>query len=256
MSLSVSTGIIMLIGLTAHLLRVVVRRAVTEPQAQRLLREVIAASELCGCCFELAIVADTFGVITYAVYLFLVSIYWSLAWGDANACPYLQVEEWWLGRTRLPTVLLRILAEVAGGWATWRYIRLLWRLELSPAHHDRWLEECSADLQVSPLQGALVEGVAVLLCRLVARSMDDLEPRFAVAIDSLCGTSLVIAGFNYSGGYYNPMLASAMKLGCRGHSVGEHVAVYWGAATVGAVASTYLYPVLRPTLTNRPLKRE
>ena len=251
MSLAVSTGVLLLQCLLAHLLRTVVRRSVSRPEPHALLQECIAASELCACAFELGIIAGSYGVSTYAVYLFVLSIYQSYAWGDAYACPYLHVEDWWLGRQQLVTAALRILAEVVGGWVTWRYVRAVWWLELAAGHRGRWLEQCTADLQVSPLHGALVEGVAVLLCRLVARALSDRQHRFAAAIDSFCGTSLVVAGFNYSGGYYNPMLASALKLGCRGHTVAEHLAVYWGAATVGALASTQLYPLLRPTLTGR-----
>ena len=252
MSRAVSTGIVVLMCLVAHLLRAVVRRIGTSPEPHALLQEFIAASELCACAFELGIIAGSSGVSTYAVYLFVLSIYQSSAWGDVYACPYLHVEDWWLGRQGLVTAMLRILAEVAGGWVTWRYVRALWELELAADHQGRWLEQCTADLQVSPLHGAIVEGAAVLLCRLVARALSDRHHPFATAINSFCGTSLVVAGFDYSGGYYNPMLASALKLGCRGHTVAEHLAVYWGAATIGALASTELYPLLRPILTGQP----
>jgi len=256
MSLAVSTAIIGLLCLLGHLLRLLVRRSIRQPQYQNLLQEAIAASELCGCVYELGIIANSHGLVMYAVYLFSVGVYWSLAWGDVYACPYLHVEDWWTGKTRLNSAILKVLAEVAGGWATWRYVRLLWQLQLSPAHQDRWVETCSADLQVTPLHGALVEGGAVLVCRLLARALSDLEPRFATAINSLCGTLLVIVGLNYSGGYYNPMLASALKLGCVGHSVAEHLAVYWGAACLGAIASTHLYPLLQPHLVGTRRKLE
>ncbi|XP_043227954.1 aquaporin-11-like [Amphibalanus amphitrite] len=251
MSLAVSTAVVLFACLVAHLLRLTVRRSVHSAELRRLLAEAITASELCACAFELGIIAGSYGVGTYAVYLFLLCIYQSYAWGEVYACPYLHVEDWWLGQQAAGTAALRILAEVIGGWATWRYVRALWWLELAAGHRGRWAEACTADLQVSPLHGALVEGVAVLLCRLVARALHERQHRFATAIDAFCATSLVVAGFNYSGGYYNPMLASALKLGCRGHTVAEHVAVYWCAATAGALLSTQLYPLLRPTLTGR-----
>ena len=52
-------------------------------------------------------------------------------------------------------------------------------------------------------------------------------------------------GFNYSGGYYNPVLATGLKMGCRGHSHVEFGLVYWLAASIGAIASIYVYPVLK-----------
>jgi glycerol uptake facilitator-like aquaporin len=53
------------------------------------------------------------------------------------------------------------------------------------------------------------------------------------------------AAFNYSGGYFNPVLATSLKFGCRGHTAIEHIAVYWIGASLGAVASIYVYPLLR-----------
>lgn len=38
-------------------------------------------------------VADNFGVATYAVFLFALTIWWSLNWGEATACPYTHIED-------------------------------------------------------------------------------------------------------------------------------------------------------------------
>lgn len=43
--------------------------------------------------------------------------------------------------------------------------------------------------------------------------------------------------FNYSGGYFNPVLATALKWGCSGHTNIEHIIVYWMGACAGALAS-------------------
>lgn len=47
--------------------------------------------------------------------------------------------------------------------------------------------------------------------------------------------------FNYSGGYFNPVLATALKWGCSGYSNIDHIVVYWLGACVGAVFSIPLY---------------
>ena len=57
--------------------------------------------------------------------------------------------------------------------------------------------------------------------------------------------SLHHSAFDYSGGYYNPVLATGLKYGCKGHSTLELVLVYWVGASLGAIASVYLYPVLK-----------
>lgn len=50
--------------------------------------------------------------------------------------------------------------------------------------------------------------------------------------------------FDYSGGYYNPVLATSLKYGCKGNTDWEHFVVYWLGSSVGAVASIYAYPPL------------
>ena len=55
MSLAVSTAVVLLACLVAHLLRLVVRRTVGGGELRLLLHEFITASELCACAFELGI---------------------------------------------------------------------------------------------------------------------------------------------------------------------------------------------------------
>lgn len=121
--------------------------------------------------------------------------------------------------------------------------------------------------QVSALSGALVECVATCMCRVVSRVLGDLNPRFSTVIDAFVGTSLVVAGrrtflyffsrreemsallifdinisaFNYTGGYFNPALATSLKYGCLGTSSLEHVMVYWIGACIGSIASLRVY---------------
>ena len=73
-------------------------------------------------------------------------------------------------------------------------------------------------------------------------------------IDSFVATSLVVAAFDYSGGYYNPVLATGLKFGCRGHSHFEHFIVYWIGASLGALASIFAYPPLKNALGVKKLK--
>lgn len=61
---------------------------------------------------------------------------------------------------------------------------------------------------------------------------------------------LLSSAFDYSGGYFNPVLATSLKAGCAGHSLAEHAAVYWAGAGAGAVLALYLYrlPAVRRLL--------
>lgn len=91
--------------------------------------------------------------------------------------------------------------------------------------------------------GAVIEGIATMLCRLTSKLLSDNEPQYANAIDSFIATALVVAAFDYSGGYYNPVLATGLKFGCSGHTNIEHVIVYWIGASGGAIAAMYVYPM-------------
>ncbi|XP_011558838.3 aquaporin-11 isoform X3 [Plutella xylostella] len=239
--LVVSTLFILLTSLLAHCARRLVQRVVKEPFLRVLLEEAIAAAELCGCCFELIIVADNFGVSTYAIFLFALTIWWSMNWGEATACPYTHLEEIVEGKGDIRKALLKTWAELTGGLLVFKYVQMYWALEISETHKDRAFEDCKADLQVPVLYGAVVEGVATCMCRLASKSLGDLNPRFASAIDSFIGTSLVVAAFDYSGGYFNPVLATSLKAGCDGHTLLEHALVYWLGACAGSVLSVYIY---------------
>lgn len=239
--LVVSTLFILLTSLLAHCARRLVQKSIKEPFVRLLLEEAIAAAELCGCCFELIIVADNFGVATYAIFLFALTIWWSLNWGDATACPYTHIEDVIEGKGDIRKALLKTWAELTGGLLVFKYVQMYWALEISDTHKNKAFEDCTADLQVPVLYGVIIEGIATCMCRLASRSLSDFNPRFATAIDSFIGTSLVVAAFDYSGGYFNPVLATSLKAGCEGHTLMEHALVYWLGACAGSILSVYVY---------------
>lgn len=240
-SLVVSALFILLTLVLAHGARRLADRFVKDPFVRQLFHEAIAAAELCACCFELVIVADNFGVSTYGVCLFLLTIWWAFNWGDATACPYTHIEDVVLGNTDVRTAVLKSAFELAGGLLIFKYVQLLWSLEISETHHGRAFGDCFTDLQVPVLYGAAIEGSATCLCRMASKTLSEFKPRFSTAIDSFISTSLVVAAFDYSGGYFNPVLATSLKYGCRGNTLIEHIVVYWVGASLGAIASVFLY---------------
>eukprot|EP00095_Tigriopus_kingsejongensis_P008721 maker-scaffold352_size199037-snap-gene-0.45 protein:Tk08721 transcript:maker-scaffold352_size199037-snap-gene-0.45-mRNA-1 annotation:"Aquaporin-12A" len=216
------------------------------------LKEFIAAAEMCACAFELIIIADNYGVLAYSIFLFLLTIWWSDHWDDATACPYVHFEACLQGSMSVVETVVRTVAETAGALTVFRYVQFLWSFEFAETHvgrpHSLAFDKCSSDLQVPVMYGALIEGVATMLCRLTSKLLAHNEPRYANAIDSFIATALVVAAFDYSGGYYNPVLATGLKYGCRGHDNQEHFVVYWLGASLGAIASIYVYPLLHRLL--------
>lgn len=240
-SFVLSVCFIVLTCFLAHTARQIINAFINEPFVRLLFQEAIAAAEMCACCFELIVVTDNYGVSMYAIFLFLLTIWWSLSWGDASACPYTHLEDFIQGKMDLREAFLRSWAELTGGILVFRYVQLFWGLELITTYQNRAYSECVADLQVPMLFGAMIEGIATCLCRLASKALSDLNPRLGPAIDSFIATSLVVAAFDYSGGYFNPVLATSLKYGCRGNTFIEHMVVYWLGACMGAVASVYIY---------------
>lgn len=64
-------------------------------------------------------------------------------------------------------------------------------------------------------------------------------------IDAFIGTTLVVLAFNYSGGYFNPVLATSLKWGCSGHTNLEHVLVYWVGSCAGALLSIPAFKMIK-----------
>lgn len=93
-------------------------------------------------------VADNFGVHTYAVYLFALTIWWSKVWGDASACPYTQMEDLLERQTSPRVATLKIWAQLMGGCCVYRFVQIFWWFEFAPTHKGRAFEDCTADLQV------------------------------------------------------------------------------------------------------------
>jgi len=198
--------------------------------------EFIESFELCAVCYELGLICDNYGPWVYAVYLFLTTIWWNYRW-TIPACPYVLVEFWIGGQIDTISALAQLVAEIAGGSIFYRfYLQYLWSLEYGDVHKGRaYQEKCNSDIQVSVWLAAVIEGAAVFACRLISRMVSQMDPKLSNLINSFVGTALVVAALTTSGGYFNPVLASALQYGCDGATMWEHLSVYWVGDTIGAI---------------------
>lgn len=137
------------------------------------------------------------------------------------------------------------MAEIAAGAIVVRYMKYVWAMGYSDLHSKKALERiCYADLQVPVLQGALVEGVITFVDRLNALTLEETNWSHSTFTSNLLSTGLVVSALNYSGGYFNPVLATSLKFGCRGHTVAEFLIVYWLASVVGSLAALTVHRVI------------
>ncbi|XP_060521837.1 aquaporin-11 [Cylas formicarius] len=233
-----------LIGLTlliASLSRKLTKSFIADGTVRLLVFEFIATLELCASCFELIVVADNWGVGAYAVFLFLLTIWWSRSWEDASACPYVPLEEVVEGAKSAKTALMTVGAQLVAALVTFRYVQLLWSFEMAETHLGKAYEQCTADLQVDAAVGAAIECILTCACRLTSRVVGETHARFGNFLDAFFATAMVVLAFNFSGGYFNPALATSLKLGCAGNTFVEHLLVYWVGACVGSLLSVLLF---------------
>ena len=66
-------------------------------------------------CNLLFLVADNYGIWTYAGYLFILTVWWAGEWGLAAGCPYIHIENVLMGSDGAVNAIFKILAEIAGG---------------------------------------------------------------------------------------------------------------------------------------------
>lgn len=93
--------------------------------------------------------ADNYGVGTYAIILFLLTIWWSKVWDCATACPYTYLEDLAEGNVSPRVAALKIWAQLMGGCCVYRLVQVFWWFEPTAHHKGRAFEDCAADLQVS-----------------------------------------------------------------------------------------------------------
>nr|ARX80212.1 aquaporin [Blomia tropicalis] len=203
--------------------------------------EIIATVELCSDCAELGVIWEKHGNTGYGSCLLLLCIWWAYHFGDAEACPCGPLEEFLLLGVRNDyTMYLRLLGQGVGAYLTAKYTHCIWCLNLAPEHMDLHTQRCQASLQVNMALGAAIELAITFISRIVALESTILPEKLNVAINSLTTTLLCLIALDTSGGYFNPVLASALTLNCDGNTLVEHIVVYWLGAMIGALLARYM----------------
>ncbi|KAL3273601.1 hypothetical protein HHI36_015033 [Cryptolaemus montrouzieri] len=224
-----------------YLLRKAVKSLMNENVFRDIILEFITTIEMCISFFELIIITENWGIWAYAIFLFFLALLWDKTWSDASACPYTSMEEVIEGNRDYSNAALRIFAQIVGGLVTFSFVQLFWAMELVHTHKGKAFEDCTADLQVPMCMGAFIEAVGTCLCRLIARALSHTENRFASFINAVSSTIIVVAAFDTTGGYFNPALATSLKLGCDGNTFMEHFVTYWVGAIIGSIAAFYIF---------------
>jgi len=118
-------------------------------------------------------------------------------------------------------------------------------MHLISPHEALHTGPCVAGLQVSILYGAVVEAVITFISRIIALQSGSLMPILSAVLNSLTTVFLCIVALDSSGGFFNPILASALTLNCQGNNLVEHIFVYWLGSLSGGMIARTMHMVLR-----------
>jgi len=236
------------ISFCTHTARVIVR-LVLSGFPRVIAEELVSTLEYCAVCFELALVCDNYGKTMFVIGLYVMNLWWGSCWGDATANPNTHLEDIVRGECEPREAGYKIGAQTVAGLAVWRVVRYLWGLGYSNLHLGKSRElTCLADLQVSVIKGAAVECIITFIDRMNGLSQRHYTWQYSNVFNAILSTGLVVAGLDYSGGYFNPVLAMSLKMGCTGHNLLEHVIVYWLASVVGSMIALKFYRVITTAL--------
>lgn len=127
-----------------------------------------------------------------------------------------------------------------------RYVDIIWQMETSPFHQGRsaQIAECSVPWFEVPIwQSFLAEFSGTFILSIASRLISESaflannDPLLSAGIFSTLITFTVVAFLEISGGIFNPLLATILVGGCRGHSWADHILIYWIGAISGAIGA-------------------
>ncbi|CAG0881355.1 unnamed protein product [Cyprideis torosa] len=219
-------------------------------------REFLATLEICVGAFEGGIVIETEGLQQFSLVVFGCCVWRFLTWSpEDTACPYSVLGMAVSRKISGKEVLARLFAQLLAAAFSLKAVSFFWDFGLHPRHQGKaFLESwyrCGTHVSTDILTAAVVEalGTCVLAFGVMAlpHLTSNMELLF-VPLASALIVATVLLGIEYTGGYYNPILASAKTFGCRGTTYGEHLFVYWVSSAVGYFVAESLYEICRPRL--------
>jgi len=265
--LLISSVLLAITAITCSTLRSIIRAKLSPSLPVLAVLDFLCGIELCVCGQELGVILDLYGIPIFSGFLWLIIFWQANGWGDATANPAAQFEKWWRGGQPSSHAFIRAIAGALGGFCSLLVLAPLWALELSHFHQGRAERSisgvCGEDLKVDVYTGMAVELIGTMVCCLSAvslSSMATLKPRpiLATALDSVVAVLLVLAAFDLTGGYYNPALATGIKLGCGTNDTTQyltHLAVYWVGPCLGTVLAAPIFTMAR-NITTPTIKKE
>ncbi|KAG1653078.1 Aquaporin-11 [Nymphon striatum] len=220
-----------------YLLRSKLSPKLSSTQAM-ILEEFLCTIEISCVCAELGVAKAVAGNLTFILCSIAVNMWWITGFGTATANPVVLLLNVIYNKGDVKEALLRVVGQLAAVPFALRYAKTFWFFGLLKEHSDIYNQAiCQSDIQTWFLLAAILEFIITFIDTSVGKLIEPLHPEVSRFLYSTSVTFLVFSTFNFSGGYFNPILATCLTLGCAGSTVKIDLLVYWIAAVAGAISS-------------------
>ncbi|NXD42124.1 AQ12B protein, partial [Copsychus sechellarum] len=259
--LNVSIAFFFLVVGLCQLLRWLSKRFLSPGTHSCLAREFAGSLQLCTSCLELRMMMEIgpwgggFGLDVVLTLLFLLSAAQGACSDGASANPTVSLQEFLLLQSGLAATAAKLLAQAVGAGAGWALTRLYWSWELTQLHFIQNLiaPECSSAIRAPLPHAALVEGSCSFLFHLVLLRLGQSHPLGRVPVLAATVTFLTYTAGPFTGGFFNPALATATTFQCSGSSFWDYIQVYWLGPLAGMLAALLLFQGNIPRLFQKNL---
>ena len=237
-----SLGVIAVSTVLLQALRYVMKHVLVEKMF-RIVDECLAAMQCSVVILECGVISDVFGSWSWVsllfVFIFGTIKHTTFMKGGYIGNPVCFIDRYYKAGKRSvdsPAFILgNIGAQILGSLLAHPLSKLLWGKTYSEHHNRNMLVDCQTTLQVTFIQGFLVEFVTTL----IAWMSDSITPmKWKPPIRSAVSLSLLLTFVETSGAWMNPAMATAHTINCKGHdNHWEHFITYW----LGPYAAVILF---------------
>lgn len=214
------------------------------------IADFLATMEMCAYFFENNFIFKYYGSVCLFVAIVIECMIANRTYFGASENPCKAFVELCKKEISPNTAILKISIQTLAGYASYRFARMIWALDMISDHRERYVEtECATDLNVTFLVGIMVElGASLIDTWLNMQNVSKMS-----LIDEFIkvgnGSLMIVLGINLTGMYFNPAMAFGHMFGCKGTAMWEHFVVYWIGPFIGSFLALTLDNMLHIDVT-------
>ena len=192
--------------LTGWMLRTV-NKAVTPEPFRSYVADFSATLEMCAYFFENNFIFKNYGSLWLFIAVLVECFIANRTFYGASENPCHAFLQFMDKSIPASTALLRIGLQTLAGFASYRFAKVVWSLDMVPDHRDRYLETiCASDLNVALLTGFVIEMGATLVDTWLGRQTIAHHSTLDEVIKLANGSLMIVIGKSFLGDLCLPVL--------------------------------------------------